>query len=285
MPEVPARRTFAPGSPERLFVDLLKACVSRSAFGPGWRRVTFRKRSPLRALYAPLAKALSSKRIEMVQRVEANPRLREEGRDIPFDADTMLGQARLDHLVRCCLEVIGDGVPGDFIETGVWRGGACILMKGVLAAAGDATRRVFVADSFRGLPPPDAERYPADAGDLHHEEDDLRVSRAEVEERFRRYGLLDDRVLFLEGWFKDTLPAAPIERLALARLDGDMYESTMDALRALYPRLSPGGWLVVDDYGAVEGCRRAVEDYRAEHRIVEPMERVDWTCAAWRRAR
>jgi O-methyltransferase len=278
-------RRFEDGSPERLFVDLLSACVSRSAFGPGWRRVTFRKRSPLRALFAPLAKVLASKKIEMFQRVDADPRLREEGRDIPADADTMLGQARLRHLARCCIDAVRDGIPGDFIETGVWRGGACILMKGVLAAAGDAERRVFVADSFEGLPPPDPAKYPADAGDLHYIEDDLRVTREEVEERFRRYGLLDDRVVFLKGWFKDTLPTAPTERLAVARLDGDMYESTMDALRALYPRLSPGGWLIVDDYGAVEGCRRAVEDYRREHRIVEPLEEVDWTCVAWRRAR
>jgi O-methyltransferase len=197
----------------------------------------------------------------------------------------MLGQARLSHLVQCCIDVLRDGIPGDFIETGVWRGGACILMKGVLAAAGDQTRAVWVADSFQGLPPPDSDQYPADAGDLHHVEADLRVTEDEVRERFRRYGLLDDRVRFLKGWFKDTLPDAPIEALALARLDGDMYESTSDALRALYPRLSPGGWLIVDDYGAVEGCRRAVDDWRREHRIAEPMTTIDWTGVAWRRTR
>ncbi|MGE3171529.1 MAG: TylF/MycF/NovP-related O-methyltransferase [Planctomycetota bacterium] len=279
------QRTFEPGSPERLYIDLLKACVSRAAFGPGWRRVTFRKRSPLRALWAPLAKALGSRSIELVQRVEADPSLREQGRDVPFDADTMLGQARLQHLVDCCIDVLRDDVPGDFIETGVWRGGACILMRGALAAAGDRARRVWVADSFQGLPPPDPDKYPADAGDLHHVEEQLRVTADEVRERFARYGLLDDQVRFLQGWFKDTLPGAPIERLAIARLDGDMYESTMDAITALYPKLSVGGWLIVDDYGAVEGCKKAIADYRAQHDIREPIVEIDWTGAAWRRAR
>jgi O-methyltransferase len=278
-------RTFEPGTPERLYVDLLQACVSRSAFGPGWRRVTFKKRNPLRALYLPLAKALATRSIEMVQRVDADPTLREQGRDVPFDADTMLGQARLSHLVQCCIDVLRDDVAGDFIETGVWRGGSCILMRGVLAAAGDTDRRVWVADSFQGLPPPDADKYPADAGDLHHVDDDLRVTDDQVRERFARYGLLDEQVRFLKGWFKDTLPSAPIERLAIARLDGDMYESTMDAITALYPKLAHGGWLIVDDCGAVEGCRKAIADYRAEHAITEPIVEVDWTCVAWRRTR
>ena len=81
-------------------------------------------------------------------------------------------------------------------------------MRGILNAYGETGRRVFAADSFKGLPPPDAE-FPADAGDTLHTRNQLAVSRAEVEENFRRYGLLDDKVVFLEGWFKDTLPNAP----------------------------------------------------------------------------
>ncbi len=88
---------------------------------------------------------------------------------------------------------------------------------------------------------------------------------------------------FLEGWFRDTLPNAPIESLAVIRLDGDLYESTTDALAALYPKLSPGGFVIVDDYGAFEPCRRAVDDYRATRGIDDAIEEVDWTGVCWRR--
>ena len=144
-------------------------------------------------------------------------------------------------------------------------------------------RRVWVADSFEGLPPPDREKYPADAEDILYTLPQLAVSLEQVQSNFERYGLLDDQVKFLKGWFKDTLPKAPIEKLAFARLDGDMYESTMDALVALYPRLSPGGFLTVDDYGSVPACAQAVTDYRKEHGIKEPIQRIDNDGVFWRR--
>jgi O-methyltransferase len=156
-------------------------------------------------------------------------------------------------------------------------------MRAILQAHGDASRRVWVADSFQGLPPPDPAKYPADEGDTHHTHADLAVSLEQVRSHFERYGLLDDRVRFLKGWFKDTLPAAPIERLAVARLDGDMYESTMDALKSLYPKLSPGGYLIVDDFGYAEACRQAVHDYRGAHGITEEIVTIDWTGSYWRK--
>src|SRR5262249_13976964 len=106
----------------------------------------------------------------------------------------------------------------------------------------------------------------------------------EVEQAFDRYGLLDDQVRFHEGLFKATLPRLGDARFALIRLDGDLYESTWIALRELYPRLSPGGFVVVDDYGCFEACRLAVEDYRARHGIVAPMEPIDWSGVYWRKA-
>jgi len=153
----------------------------------------------------------------------------------------MVGRMRLHHLRNCVEEVLRRDVPGDLIETGVWRGGASILMKGVLAAAGNDTRRVYVADSFRGLPAPDP-RYAADAGFDLHEFDELAVGVQAVRANFERYGLLDDNVKFLVGWFTETLPTAPMEKLAVLRLDGDMYESTMTALTHLYPKLQGGGY-------------------------------------------
>jgi O-methyltransferase len=142
-----------------------------------------------------------------------------------------------------------------------------------------------VADSFSGMLPPDRAKYPADAWDLHHRFNTLAVSREQVESNFEKYGLLDEQVRFLEGWFKDTLPGAPIDKLAVARLDGDMYESTMDGLTSLYPKLSIGGYLIVDDYGAVPACAKAVEDYRQRHDITDPINVIDWTGVFWQRTK
>jgi O-methyltransferase len=140
----------------------------------------------------------------------------------------------------------------------------------VLQACGDTERTVWVADSFQGLPEPDPDRDAADEGDGHSQRSQLAVSLEQVQANFARYGLLDDQVRFLPGWFRDTMPTAPIERVALLRLDGDMYESTIDPLRYLYPKLSSGGYVIVDDY-------------RAEHGITAPIERVDWTAVYWRK--
>jgi O-methyltransferase len=201
----------------------------------------------------------------------------------PALALTMVGAKRLDNLQHCVRTVLNDGVRGDFIETGIWRGGSVILMRAILKAYGVTDRIVFAADSFEGLPKPDASTYPADKGDRHWTYEQLAVSLEQVRANFDRYGLLDDQVRFLKGWFKDTLPEAPIERLAVVRLDGDMYESTMTAMEALYPKLQPGGFLIVDDYGALKGCKQAIEDYRARYSISEPIENIDWSGAYWRK--
>jgi len=208
---------------------------------------------------------------------------RANGRDWPRLAHTMVGVARLGNLACLVERTLDEGVPGDYIETGVWRGGCCILMRGVLAARGVTDRKIIAADSFAGLPPPKADLYPADANDCHSNFKELAVSLNEVKANFERYGLLDDQVVFVKGLFSDTLHRLEAGPFAVIRLDGDMYESTLVALESLYPRLSRGGFVVIDDFGAVEGCRRAVEDYRYANRIVEPMERIDWTGVWWRK--
>lgn len=203
------------------------------------------------------------------------------GGDWPSLAMSMIGVARMRNLRHCCESALLDGIPGDFIETGVWRGGATIMMRGILEAYGDEERRVFVADSFAGLPPPDAASFPADTGDIHHTFDPLAVSRTDVEDNFRRYGLLDDRVVFLEGWFKDTLPTAPIEKIAVLRLDGDMYESTIQALDALYHKVSYGGSVIIDDY-FLGPCAQAVNDFRTKYGISSPILPIDGKGVWWR---
>jgi O-methyltransferase len=194
----------------------------------------------------------------------------------------MIGHKRLDNLQHCIETVLREGVEGDLIETGVWRGGACIFMRAVLAAYGIEDRRIFVADSFEGLPKPDAAKYPADKGDTHHIHAYLAVSKDEVENNFRKYGLLDNQVVFLKGWFRDTLAQAPIEKLSILRLDGDMYGSTMESLECLYPKLSSGGFCIIDDY-ALSGCKSAVDDYRSKHAVNLEMKEIDWTGRYWRK--
>jgi Macrocin-O-methyltransferase (TylF) len=204
---------------------------------------------------------------------------------------TMLPTCRLENVRTCVAEIVEKGIPGDLIETGVWRGGATIFMRGLLKAYGASDRSVWVADSFEGLPDPDAERFPKEAA-FHHGRTMQRLYKKmtatfeEVRTNFAAYGLLDDRVHFLKGWFKDTLPSAPIGRLALIRLDGDYYDSTMDALINLYDKLSVGGMVIVDDYGedAWTNCRQAVDEFRVQRDIRDPLIRVDSKCYWWRRA-
>lgn len=210
-----------------------------------------------------------------------DPNQRLLGRDWPSLAFSMIGSVRMRNLRYACETALLDGVEGDFIETGVWRGGACILMRGILEAYGDGARRVFVADSFAGLPPPNPENFPADAGDEHHTHSQLEVSLADVKDNFRRFGLLDERVVFLEGWFKDTLPNAPIDRLAVLRLDGDMYESTIQALDALYHKVPYGGFVIVDDY-QIPACAKAVNDFRKRFGITSPILPIDEWGTYWR---
>ncbi len=208
-----------------------------------------------------------------------------EGRLHPQNpaALSMVGRARMDNIHDCVLSILKDDVPGDLIETGVWRGGASILMKGILDAYEATGREVWVADSFKGVPPPSPEKYPADDGWRFDHHEVLRVGKEQVQANFDRYGLLDEHVKFLEGWFKDTLPELP-NTWSLIRLDGDLYESTWDAIASLYPSLSPGGFLLIDDYGSVPPCEAAITDYRVQNGITEVIHTVDWTGAYWRRS-
>ena len=263
-----------------LYLDLLKKTLTNWVNGPAETEDL-----PAEQYLKPeVLEACRRDGVRVVRPKPFDPAQREEGRDWPPTADTMVGLKRLDNLQACVESVLRDGVSGDLIETGVWRGGSCILMRAVLEAHGVTDRTVWVADSFAGLPPPNVERYPLDKGIDLHLFPVLAVSLEQVQANFRKYGLLDERVKFLKGWFKDTLPAAPIRRLALMRLDGDLYESTMDALVSLYPKLSVGGYVIIDDYGAVAACAQAVTDFRERHGIADEIRTVDWTGAYWRRS-
>jgi hypothetical protein len=205
-------------------------------------------------------------------------------------AVSMLPLARLDNLQDCIEDVVQRGVPGDLVETGVWRGGAVIFMRAVLRVMDVADRLVWAADSFEGLPEPDAEKYPLEhkaykSAAMTKYYRHLAASLDDVRANFAAYDMLDDQVKFLKGWFKDTLPAAPIGAISVLRLDGDYYESTRDALAALYDKVSTGGYIIIDDYGEDTWtyCRQAVDEFREARGITDPLIFVDKPCRYWRK--
>ncbi|MCX6632273.1 MAG: TylF/MycF family methyltransferase [Candidatus Solibacter sp.] len=247
-------------SPQRLYLELLKGCLTRLLFPD----------CCVNTQLAPTG--------------QFDPEARRNGQDWPYEAETMIGMKRLDNVEHCVRDVLRRNVPGDLVEAGVWRGGASILMRGVLKAYGDTSRSVWVVDSFEGLPRANPDLCPEDAEDrLADFNNYLGVPLERVQANFERYNLLDEQVRFLKGWFRDTLPSAPIGRIAVLRLDGDMYESTMDSFTNLYDKVQVGGYIIVDDYGALANCRSAVHDFRNRRGILDPIQSIDWTGAFWQR--
>lgn len=252
------------------------------------------KKIPKRRLH----KAVYQKYIELVKTTVLNsvyypgPHI-EDGRYWPSDLPeksqrplSMVGMKRLDNIQMAVETVIDNDIKGDLIETGVWRGGSVVLMKAILVANHEIKRRVFLADSFQGIPPVDLETYPDDA--VHEGSDKISVlednSLSEVRDFFHRMDLLDENVIFLEGWFEDTLPNITTDSIALLRLDGDIYKSTWEALINLYHKVSIGGFIIIDDYYSWDGCRKAVDDFRKQNAIEDKITDVDWTCIYWRKS-
>lgn len=195
---------------------------------------------------------------------------------------SMMGRLRMDNLHHCLETLQQDNIPGDLIECGVWRGGGTIFMAGFAKVNDWNDRRIFVADSFEGLPKPSMEQdHNLDLSKEFFPE--LAISLETVQDNFRQYGLLNEQVIFLKGWFKDTLGDDRIQKLALLRLDGDLYASTWDTLTQLYDKVVRGGFIIVDDYG-IENCRKAVEDFfSARGEPLPQITSVDWTGVYWRK--
>jgi Macrocin-O-methyltransferase (TylF) len=260
-----------PMSPTALYLDLMKKILTNTVYQDPAVPMTRETAARAQVDHSADAEAFEEE-------------LRSGGEDWPVSAHTMVGRKRLDNVQACLETVLADEIPGDVIETGVWRGGVCIFMRAVLKAHDVRDRVVWVADSFEGMPVPDEDARGLDVHmRLHRFNEVLAVSLEQVKENFRRYDLLDEQVQFLPGWFRDTLPAAPLKEVAVLRLDGDLYESTMDSLENLYPKLAPGGFVIIDDYG-LNTCKQAVHDYRAAHGIDEDIVVIDRWGAFWRRA-
>lgn len=262
----------------QLYIDLVKRCVLNVPYvdaelNPiqpyGWVRKT---------VLGAFARA--GIQLAHVRRGDYERRL--AGTDFSDTAHSMLSLKRLDNIQMCVETILRERIPGDLIETGVMRGGAIILMRAILRAYGVVDRIVWAADSFEGLPPPNPEKYPADAGAAWHLRPLTEVGVEHVKRNFERYGLLDSQTRFLPGWFRDTLPNAPLGPLSIVRLDGDLYESTMDALVPLYPKLSAGGFLIIDDYN-LPMCRQAVTDYRRDMGVTDEIVPIDDAGVYWRK--
>lgn len=233
------------------------------------------------AFLFPLHKLLKKRNfgIFKIKYVSENDRI--NGYDWPANALTMIGLNRLNNIEFCVRNIINNKIDGDFIETGVWRGGATILMRALLAEMNVNERKVWLADSFKGLPEPNTQLYPDDKESNLHTRRILTVSKEEVEKNFKSFDLLDDKVVFLEGWFKNTLPTINVQKLSLLRLDGDLYESTYIALKYLYPKLTSGGYVIIDDYNAFPYCKAAVDTYRLENKIEDKLIKIDNEAIYW----
>ena len=275
-----------------LYLDLLKKTLTDysrvdSDYANGIPPEFWVRKSPLKNLRNRLLIRFLKRSHMLVlreDRVEAATRRyrRENGLDWPVHADTMIGLKRLDNIQSLIKTILQDHIPGDLIETGVWKGGATIFMRAVLKAYGETNRIVWACDSFEGLPPPDPDQYPDDKDDAHHTYTQLAISQEQVAENFEKYGLLDDQVRFVKGYFDQTLSTVSAERFSLLRLDGDMYASTIVALDALYDRLSPGGFVIIDDYHLAP-CRAAVTDFRTKRAIADPLVEIDNSAVYWRK--
>lgn len=257
--EAPPDRAWPSDPPFEMYVDLMAKCLTDMIYGAD----------------RPI--------VRRGKRVQFDARKRFQGRDWPVVGHSMAGIKRLQNVAHLTDRAIAEGIPGDFIETGVWRGGASAMVRGVLKFRGVTDRKVYLADSFEGLPPPDEAAFPADTGSRYHTRGRLAVGVEAVRKTFEAYDLMDEQVEFVVGWFKDTLHKLDVPQFALIRLDGDMYESTIQAITALYPKLAPGGFVIVDDYGGIKACRAAIEDYRAAEGITAEIHRIDHTGVWWRK--
>lgn len=221
-------------------------------------------------------------KLESFQQNRIEGQLLEPGSNHLVYADTMIGRKRLDNIEFCLNTILEEEIPGDMIECGVWKGGAAIFMRAYLDTYQSKEREVWLADSFEGVPESTLRQdKPTDLSKKAYP--GLAIPKEDVINNFKKYEVSLEHVRFLEGWFKDTLPHAPIDQLSLLRLDGDLYESTMDVLQSLYHKLSPGGFIIIDDYKALPQCEQAVEEFRSQNMITEPIQKIDTMAVFWRK--
>jgi O-methyltransferase len=270
------------------YLDLLKKCLTASIYDESsWQVID----GPMRhetglvpSLKRIVISAFKRRGLRIVRAKKFDTDARTQGLDWPLFGLTMVGSKRLNNLQSCIEDVLAKNIPGCFVETGVWRGGSSIFAKAVFKENGAHDRIVWCCDSFEGMPSPSSTDLSIESGTDFSDRAYLVATETQVANNFRKFGLLDDNVRFLKGWFCDTLPTAPIGEIAILRMDGDLYESTMDALTNLYPKISKGGYVIVDDYKSWKGCRTAVDEFRKKNGISDEIIDIDPHAVYWKRS-
>jgi O-methyltransferase len=197
--------------------------------------------------------------------VPMKPESRRVGLDWPRIGISMIGVVRMDNLRSALYDVTKKNIPGDFVECGVWRGGASIFATGFLKINEIKDRKVWVVDSFDGLPLNRTNKDDANWYDMEY----LKVSTDLVMTNFKGFHLWDESmVTFVKGYFVDSLPYIKVQKIAVLRMDGDMYESTLDQLFNLYDKVEVGGWVIIDDW-SITVCKTAINDFRRWHGMTE----------------
>jgi len=184
---------------------------------------------------------------------------------------TMCSYARLLSLHRAILYIEENEIPGDIVECGVARGGSAAMMALTL---NNHSRRLWMFDTFEGLPEPGRENSDRHIGSLYT--GTCRGSLEEVRSSFQRLGIEENAIL-VPGLFQETLPRCGIESIAVLHVDGDWYESVKATLENLYARVSKGGIIQIDDYGHWAGARRAVDEFMSQRGITQPLRRIDFS--------
>jgi hypothetical protein len=200
---------------------------------------------------------------------------------------TLTSPERIASLCEACRYIVRARIPGDVVECGVWRGGSMMAVARTFLQLGESSRRLFLYDTFEGMPPPGEKDVtysgtPAAALMKEAQKEDpssiwCYAPLEGVRSAVLSVGYPPEKAHFIQGKVEETIPGTMPERIALLRLDTDWYESTRHELIHLFPRLSPGGVLIIDDYGHWKGARQAVDDYLAESGSRLLLNRIDYT--------
>lgn len=190
---------------------------------------------------------------------------------------TLTRPERIYAIIQAVKYVVKNGIEGDIVECGVWRGGSMMAAAMTLQAMGDTSRGLYLYDTFEGMPMPDVHDVDLNGQPATKEFNQLSsssqssnwcyASLAEVENNLKSTGYPAENLHFMKGKVEETIPNTLPSGIALLRLDTDWYESTYHELKWLYPRLAYKGVLIVDDYGHWAGARKATDEYFEHNQI------------------
>lgn len=200
---------------------------------------------------------------------------------------TMTSPERIFALCEAVKYVHENCIEGDIVECGVWKGGSMMAVAETLLASGDASRNLYLFDTFDGMTPPtdkDVDIEGVEATNLLGRSDKMDEKSAwccasleTVKSTVTSTGYPREKIHFIKGMVEQTIPASAPQNISLLRLDTDWYESTKHEMEHLFPRLAKGGVLIIDDYGHWQGAREAVDEYFEGNKVRILLNRIDYT--------